>query len=50
MYLALPFFTLEWNSNPALDQNMGMLLTIVILLVVSSILFLYFRSKRMRNK
>ncbi|NLI13584.1 hypothetical protein [Pelotomaculum propionicicum] len=50
MYLALPFFTSDWRSNPALDQNIGMLLTIVILLAVSSILYLYFRSSRMRSK
>jgi hypothetical protein len=50
LYLALPFFTLEQSSNPALDQNMFMLLTILILWVVSSILFLYFRSRRLRNK
>ncbi len=50
MYLALPFFTLEQSSNPALNKNLIMLLTILILWVVSSRLFLYFRSRRLRNK
>jgi len=49
VYLALPFF-LDWRSNPVLDQSIGMVVITVILAVIASILLLYIRSRRIRNK